>query len=140
MSHERINRIAVALSNLDFHIKNSMKRNVAARVEQVKQMNIKQLQEGKKANAAPLPQYAPSSIKRGKRPGPIQLKETGEFYELLRVRVDDIGIHFTDDKPVSPILEGKYGKEILGLSPENARRLAELVKPRVLADLKRALT
>lgn len=85
--------------------------------------------------------YSTISVsKYGKRPGHIQLKDTGEFYDSMKVGVEDSGIIITGDTDKGTVDLAKVYPDALGLTdesineilPEITSNLAEKIKTAIL--------
>jgi hypothetical protein len=89
-------------------------------------MNTDQLFEGKTADGGSLPDYSPVSVSLfGKRPGPWQLYDTGDFYQGWFIKADKFPVIFgstdgkTDDIRLKTEIRGVNSDEIFGLNAEN---------------------
>lgn len=82
------------------------------------------------------PDYTPYTISvktlKGQPTARVTLKDTGDFYVSITIRIMSDGFYFeaTDDKAAK--LVKKYGKEILKLTPEN---LSSVIWDYIYADL-----
>lgn len=82
------------------------------------------------------PNYTPYTISvktlMGQPTARVTLKDTGDFYVSITIRIMGDGFYFeaTDDKAAK--LVKKYGKEILKLTPEN---LSSVIWDYIYADL-----
>jgi hypothetical protein len=109
-------------------------------------LQISQFQLGKDAEGGSLPPYSNASVEiYGKRPGPWTLKDKGDFYKGLKVKVgaDETVVTSTDSK--TAMLEKKVmyhkegdGGEIFGLTKESKQSLGALLMgdfgPGILAE------
>jgi hypothetical protein len=95
-------------------------------------MNTDQLFAGKTADGGSLPLYSAASVNVfGKRPGPWQLFDTGDFYRGWFVRADKYPVMFgstdgkTEDIRFKTELKGVNSDEIFGLNAENTKEFAK---------------
>ena len=88
-----------------------------------------QLQQGLRSDETHLPDYAPSSVAKGKPPGPIRLFDKGDFYKgfLLDVR-NDIFILVSSDRKC-PMLQEKYNQNILALASAAKNNWIKVIDP-----------
>jgi len=90
----------------------------------IRQMNIEQLQEGKRSDGSTLPNYSIGSVQKfGKRPGPMTLEDTGAFHRGIRVRAGKTFAEIIGTDPKTGMLEALYDLTIIGLSEDNTERL-----------------
>jgi hypothetical protein len=83
-------------------------------------MNIAQLEEGKRADGVTLRDYSPRSVLEfGKPPGPIKLFETGAFRRKIVVQAIGNVIDVSNTDPKYLMLADEFGKDIVGISYEN---------------------
>lgn len=86
-------------------------------------IQVDQQLSGKDANSNTMPDYSYVSVENyGKQPGPIKLRDTGDFHQgiYIKVKGDAITFSSTDDK--TKMLEDRYKKkgfDILGLNTES---------------------
>lgn len=68
----------------------------------------------------------------------VTLRDTGDFASGGELqRVDDVTVKIVSTDPKSESLQSKYGKEILGLKPDNMTELKDhYVKPFLIKHLK----
>jgi hypothetical protein len=101
----------------------------------------KKLSHGQRADGQFLPDYSPVSVTVfGKRPGPMTLEDTGDFYRGIALQVHDDGIEILGTDIKTDMLVYHYGEEILGLSEESLADLCDnyvipLLRERVLKFL-----
>lgn len=98
--------------------------------------------EGKRADGTILDDYSETSVNLyGKRPGSIQLKDTGHFYQsfivlaeksAILIIADDVFIY---DRP----LADKYGAEIIGLTKENMGVLAGMLLKKYIKEIRKRI-
>lgn len=98
-----------------------------------------QLFAGKLGNGQDMPNYSEVSVHRfGKRPGPYQLYESGDFYRGVFVQAQKFPIFFDDKDRKTPSIfdliesKGLDSNEILSLNKEN---FTDLGRSYVLPDL-----
>jgi len=89
-------------------------------------LNRFQLQDGQRADGQFLPDYSQTSVEKfGKQPGPIKLKDTGEFYNEMSVELRNKKLTFTNysRKLLHPParLAQRYTLNILGLTTKNIK-------------------
>jgi hypothetical protein len=101
-------------------------------------LNIRQLQEGKRADGSFLPDYSPNSVRiYGKRPGPMTLEHTGAFYRGLYSKASvSSGLEMggTDDK--TEYLQRTYEENIISLSEDSEEYVKEeIVQPQLVDKL-----
>ena len=81
-----------------------------------------------------------SVTKYGKRPGHIQLKDTGEFYDSMKVATGNDGFIITGDTDKGDVDLANVYPDVLGLTteskedilPEISQRLSEKIKEEIL--------
>lgn len=97
--------------------------------------------KGIDAKGETLGDYSQVSVtKYGKRPGHIQLKDTGEFYDSMKVNVDDDKFIIIGDTDKGDVDLANVYPDVLGLTteskeeilPEIAQRLSEKIKTEIL--------
>ena len=99
--------------------------------------------EGIRSDGTFLPDYSQRSVEEfGKPQGHIKLKDTGQFYQSFRVKVDKWGFFISaDDTSIYDIpLTDTYGIDILGLTDENMTVLTNLLKRKYLEFLDEKLS
>ena len=96
-------------------------------------MNTDQLFAGKLASGQDMPDYSETSIEKfGKRPGPYQLYETGEFYRKFYLNTTKFPVTiFSEDNKTPRIMElieskGQNPDDIFGLNKINFKELARV--------------
>lgn len=97
----------------------------------IEDMNIAQLQEGRRSDGEILPDYSPTSVfKYGKPPGPIKLFDQGDFYSAISARVEKNGIELDNKDSKAGMLANRYGDEIIGLTDANVQTfIDEILTP-----------
>jgi len=100
-------------------------------------VNIEQMTDkGQTADEKSLGEYSPASIAMGKRPGHIQLHDTGDFHGAMKLKKEEKNkfvIDSTDWK--TGMLEREYGM-IFGLNKKNLSELAEEIYKDLYKELK----
>lgn len=102
--------------------------------ELIASLNRKQLRAGLRADDTEIKPYYRNLIYKGKL-RPVDLKNTGAFYDSIQVTVLDDGIEIDATDSKTQELQAKYGKKILGLSVDNKRLLLYRLIPNVNANL-----
>jgi len=97
--------------------------------------------KGIDAKGETLGDYSPISVsKYGKRPGHIQLKDTGEFYDSMKVGVEEDKFIITGDTDKGDVDLAQVYPDVLGLTtesldeiiPEITDRLTDKIKTEIL--------
>lgn len=89
-----------------------------------------------RTDTAPGRPYAPSTVLRKKRKGQpsdrVTLKDTGAFYERIRVR-NTAGLLeiWNENTQLLKSLQERYGDKIMGLSADSMDRVRELKAPEI---------
>lgn len=114
-------------------------RALQANQGEIADLNREQLQQGITSTGGFLPDYSPASVNMfGKSPGPIQLKDTGDYYEGFAPRFEDktFNIESTDWK--TKMLEERYKKygNPVGLTDESIDELGQIILPDVQSELR----
>jgi hypothetical protein len=92
----------------------------------VEDANIAQLDKGERADGTMLPNYSFVSVGvYGKKPGPMNLHDTGEFWRGITLEVYDDSIELVGRDIKTQMLQLRYGDEILGLSEESQDSISE---------------
>lgn len=82
----------------------------------VRAMNEEQLDKGLRRDGSELPHYSPVSVaKFGKRPGPMNLKQTGAFRGKITVKANPTFAEIISTDPKTGMLEAKYELTIVGI-------------------------
>lgn len=91
-------------------------------------LNTEQLSEGLRSNGSILPEYSDVSVEvYGKEPGPMTIKDTGDFYKSIEVKANSNQIELisTDEKMKAPVrLDWNYGP-LLGLTNRNIKKITD---------------
>ena len=90
-------------------------------------------------------EYSPLSVSiktsKGQRTDHITLKDTGEFYQSFRVKVDKWGMFIAaDDVKDDTVLTERYGIDILGLTEENTQVLINMIRQKYIKELHERLS
>jgi len=97
--------------------------------------------DGIRSDGSFLPDYSERSVREfGKPDGHIRLKDTGDFYQSFRVKVDKWGMFIAaDDVKEDVVLTERYGIDILGLTEENTQVLINMIKRKYLEEIEKLL-
>ena len=98
--------------------------------------------KGKRADGTILDDYSETSVNfYGKRAGPIQLKDTGHFYQSFIVLAETNAIIiFADDVyNYKEPLADKYGAEIIGLTKENIGVLSGMLLKKYIKEIRKRI-
>lgn len=87
------------------------------------------------------PPYAPrtiqNKIRKGQPTDRVTLKDTGEFYNSLRIEFDENGFRIVSDDDKSKYLIAKYGGPILRLPNEDFTRFLRFyIRPALIERMK----
>ena len=107
-------------------------------------VNEQLYEQGENGDNVSIMSYQPYTLrtvrikrKKGQPYDRVTLRDTGEFYNSLKVHFDDNGFYVTSSDDKAPELLAKYGKRILKLSNENLSiLLKEYIKPSLQERLK----
>ena len=93
----------------------------------------KQLRFGLTADDDFIGEYSATSVNVfGKEPGPIQLKDSGDFYKSFQViLLDDGFVIDADGQKEDTNLFTKYGQDITGLNDENLTIFIDALIPKI---------
>lgn len=92
----------------------------------VEDLNIEQLDRGERADGSSLPNYSPVSVMVfGKRPGPMNLHDKGDFWRGITLVVSDEGIDLQGRDLKTEMLQLRYGDDILGLQEQNKEKIEQ---------------
>lgn len=123
----------------------AMMRAVEGAAEKIEAMNRDRLWQSKRKSGTTIaPSYAPSTLKVKRRKGQptrVTLKDTGEFYDSIRVKADRKGASVGSEHTVGGFdlaghLADRYG-EIYGIPKTE---LLKLIKPGFIDEYKRLVT
>ena len=98
--------------------------------------------EGKRADGTILDPYSETSVNfYGKRAGPIQLKDTGHFYQsfIVLAETNAIVIFADDVYNYKEPLADKYGAEIIGLTKENTGVLSGMLLKKYIKEIRKRI-
>ncbi len=117
----------------------AMRSLVQSSFEQIKpaveDANIAQLDRGERADGTILPNYSFVSVGvYGKRPGPMTLHDTGDFWRGITLEVYDDSIELIGRDIKTEMLMLRFGDEIIGLSEESQDSITEDYLEPVLGD------
>lgn len=133
-----------AVRDLRERIKSINLNGIAERALQVNQgeisdLNREQLQEGITSTGGFLPDYSPASVNMfGKEPGPIKLKDTGDYYEGIIPMFSDTSFDLMGTDIKTDMLEKRYSRygNPVGLTDENISDLGQIILPDVQRELR----
>lgn len=133
-----------AVRDLRDRIKSINLNGIAERALQVNQgeisdLNRDQLQEGITSTGGFLPDYSQASVQMfGKEPGPIKLKETGDYYEGIIPMFSDTSFDLMGTDIKTGMLEKRYGRygNPVGLTDESISDLGQIILPDVQRELR----
>jgi hypothetical protein len=101
----------------------------------VEDANIEQLDRGERADGTMLPNYSFVSVGvYGKKPGPMNLHDTGSFWRGITLEVYDDSIELIGRDIKTQMLQLRYGDEIIGLSEKSQDSITEDYLQPVLSD------
>lgn len=110
--HEIRNRVLSVRDNIDIILRESVRESASVIEDKI----IEQLERGERGDGEKLPDYSPVSVAvYGKRPGPMTLRDTGDYHMDHFVTVDDDGFEIRNRNWKTPKLAMMYGREILEL-------------------------
>lgn len=93
--------------------------------------------KGIEADGSSLGDYSPTSVtKYGKRPGRIQLKDTGEFYDSMKVGIKEDGFIITGDTDKGDVDLAQVYPNVLGLTDDSIDELLPEITERLIDKLK----
>lgn len=106
-------------------------------VQYMHDANVQRLFDGKLTNGERItPDYADSTIDEKKRKGQpydrVTLKDTGDMYSFLFVKVDNGSILFDSKVDYVDVLRKRYGEMIFGLTDENKKDLRGITRDKIL--------
>lgn len=108
--------------------------------EAMADLNAEQINSGMKADGSQMPDYSFRSVfQYGKPPGPIRLRDKGNWQAGLRVTVvgDNVVFDSTDSK--DRMLRDRYGDAIEGLSDKYGNEaVREAINPAFIKRIKEA--
>lgn len=108
--------------------------------EKLADLNAEQINTGLKADGSTMPDYSFRSVfQYGKQPGPIKLRDKGDWQAGLYVKVEGSAVVFGSTDPKDDMLRQRYGDEIEGLSEKyKAEGILEAVQPAFTAKMEAA--
>lgn len=98
--------------------------------ELLEDFNKKQLRKGLRSDDTEITPYYRNITYKG-RLKPVDLRNTGAFYESITVTVQDNSVDFDATNNKTAELQTKYGEKILGLSENNKNVFFDRVKPNI---------
>jgi hypothetical protein len=98
-----------------------------------------QLSRGERGDGELLPEYSPTSVfKYGKPPGPMILKDQGDFWQAVTVEVDDTGFRIVNNDWKAPKLALTYGREIIEIQTGSFTEIkSDILTPVILSNINR---
>lgn len=102
-------------------------------------LNIDQLEDGKRADGTSLPDYSPVSVAvYGKPAGAMTLRDTGAFHKSIKLKADKTEANLYATDPKTDYLKDMYGDEIIGLNEGNVEVLKnDYIRPSVKENIER---
>ena len=117
-------------------------------LEDIEELNRKQLSEGLLANGESTPShsggkmseiYVDNKIERGVYPEPLyplmNFYNTGDFYRSITAYLDDAGIMFESNDEKALELESKYSSYLMGLTQESLSVLTSKIGSELIESL-----
>jgi hypothetical protein len=98
--------------------------------ELLEDLNKKQLRKGLRSDNSEITPYYRNISYKGRRK-PVDLKQTGAFYESITVTVTDNSVVYDATNNKTETLQAKYGVKILGLSEDNKRLFFQRMTPNI---------
>lgn len=102
--------------------------------ELLEDFNKKQLRQGLRSDGSEITPYYRNILYKG-RIKPVDLRNTGAFYESITVTVLDNSVEYNATDSKTEELQAKYGTKILGLSSENKRLFFKRMIPIINKDI-----
>lgn len=102
-------------------------------------MNISQLNDGKRSDGSMLPNYSRTSVAvYGKPSGPMNLKDTGAFHKSITLKSNKVEAEIIATDSKTEMLKDFYGDDIIGLSEENIESLKnDYIAPSIKENVKK---
>lgn len=104
------------------------------------------LEQGKYADGKDFPDYAPLTVQLKRlnggfisQSGKIALKDTGEFYDSMKLRKEKDFAEITSDNEKAGKLVEAYGDEIFDVSDEEATEMAEQKEVEIAKEIEKFL-
>jgi hypothetical protein len=124
--------------NIDFNA--ILKRVLERHAEEIEDLNRNQLTQGKRSDGSQLPPYTPAYAKRkGKALTPKTLNDTGTFHNEIFTTFFEKSFNVESNNWKSDIIESNWGQKIFGLTDENKRKLAEMIRDEVASELRKEM-
>lgn len=98
--------------------------------ELLEDFNRKQLRKGLRSDDTEITPYYRNILYKG-RLKPVDLRNTGAFYQSITVTVLDDSVEFDATNFKTTELQAKYGKKVLGLSENNKSLFFERMTPNI---------
>jgi len=139
MPNQKLHNLVLFFQNVVENARKDVLKEVESGIIQgvIEDMNTQQLAKGIGSDGAELPHYSDVSVEKyGKRPGAMTMKDTGDFYDSIKMKLkgNNITLISNDYKMKAPIkLEWRYGA-LLGLTKKNQKKLATIYLTKEVAD------
>ena len=134
----KLERFKSVLLGLDDQVNDFIREAFEDNKSVVEDLNIQQLQEGKRSDGQVLPDYSPASVEvYGKPPGAIKLFDEGDFYRGITLDVSENESELSGQESKTAELQFEFGEQIIGLSEESAEEFKnEYIRPTIFEGLK----
>jgi hypothetical protein len=128
-------RVHALRSNINIVLRESIRESAPVIEDKI----TDQLGRGERGDGEMLPDYSPVSVSNyGKRPGPMTLHDTGDFWQAVTVVVFDDGFGIVNNDWKAPKLALTYGKEIIQLQPESFMAIqSEILTETIMFNINR---
>lgn len=134
---EELDKLISKLKALDSVILDAIAIAFEEHSETIEDFNTEQLQKGERSDGSILPSYSPASVNvYGKRPGPMTLRDTGDFYRGIKLDISATAATIVSKDIKTSELETRYGTKIIGISDENLESFVnKYVRESILREL-----
>lgn len=123
---EKLNKLKQQFEALREQMPSMLKESFEELKPVVEDLNIAQLDRGERADGSILPNYSIVSVSvYGKRPGPMNLHNEGNFWRGITLEVYDNGVELIGRDMKTEMLQLRYGDEIIGLQDKSKEALEE---------------
>jgi len=139
---EVIEQVISKLQTLKDSLPDIAEKVIQDAAPQIEDQIIFQLRDGQKGDGSSLPNYSKRSVEQfGKPFGPIKLFDTGDFYQGVKASVKGTDLEIDDTDSKTPMLQEKYGSDILALQDQRLEELKQDVfLPGILYEVNRLLS
>lgn len=121
---EALDFLTARLTGLRTAMKPILKKSFEYIKPAVEDKVIEQLARGEKGDGSNLPNYSIVSVtKFGKSPGPMILRDQGDFWRGITLVVDDDGVEIVGNDQKSEMLQLRYGDDIIELQEESKEEI-----------------